>query len=284
MIKQVALLGSKWKPEIEPAILQMQVMLEKQGAEVILVDKTDSQDLSNFQCDMIFVLGGDGTLLSAARRLVDNPHNIPVVGVNLGKFGFLAEFEFSEMEEQLPDILAGTFMDRNRIMLRGSVWRENTKIWEFPAMNEFVISRSQYSRILELSVFVDDKYCTHYHVDGLIVSTPAGSTAHSLSAGGPVLAPSMEAFVITPVCPHTLTVRPLVVPSQMTIKINVSDHHDSVALTGDGQEFCDLKKGDQIILCQGDTKLRLVQSPKRSFFETLRTKLHWSGHLVPTKS
>ncbi|MGE0432293.1 MAG: NAD(+)/NADH kinase [Planctomycetota bacterium] len=276
---RVAIVGSSRKPETGVAINELESLLRTRAdVEVVLVTTDDTRDLSNVNADLMIVFGGDGSLLSVARRMGDN--QLPVVGVNFGKFGFLAEWELAEFREDLDLLLRGRFHLRSRVMLAVSVVRNGETVFRTRGLNEMVVSRSHFSRIVQLELWVRKKYCTQYHVDGIIIATPAGSTAHSLSAGGPVLSPGMECWVITPICPHTMTVRPLVVPAGPS-EVRVLHADDTIALTVDGQECFVLEMGDVVKVEQPPMHFQLIKSGRRSFFETLRTKLNWSGHTLP---
>lgn len=273
---RVVVVGSSRKPEIIPTVKKTVKLLRDRGLKVSMIIQDDA-NLDHLEADLMIVFGGDGTLLSVARRMGGN--QIPVVGVNFGKFGFLAEWELEEFYEDLEHLLAGKFHERNRIMIHARVERDGKEVFDSLSLNEIVVSRSHFSRIVKLDLEVRGKFCTQYHVDGLIISTPSGSTAHQLGAGGPVMTPGLETWVVTPICPHTMTVRPLVVPAEECV-VNLVEASDTVAMTVDGQEMFELRVGDQITVDRASSPFRVIRSGRRSFFETLRTKLNWSGNMI----
>lgn len=272
----ILVVGSSRKPEVVPVINDIVEDLKNRVSNVdVLID--DDKSLAGYASDLIVVVGGDGTLLSVSRRL--GGVEVPVIGVNVGKFGFLAEWEVDEFRKDLPRLIEGRFHVRPRTMLDIKVIRDDEEVFRSLSLNEFVISRSHFSRIVKLRLDVRGKYCTEYHVDGLILSTPSGSTAHQLGAGGPVMAPGLENWVVTPICPHTMTVRPLVVPAEQCM-VTLNHCSDTVAITVDGQDMFTLKQGDRIIADKASAPFRVIRSGRRSFFETLRTKLNWSGNMI----
>lgn len=264
---------------LHPTNPQAKIAAECVGAELTKrkVNYYIDSDLWRSNPDFIFVFGGDGTILSTARKL--NGRKIPVVGINFGKFGFLAEFEYDSFLTDpwaLDRILHGNWNGRSRTMLHGEVIRKEKSIWQSYCLNEFVISRSSFSQIVPIKLFIDSLYCTTYHGDGIILSTPAGSTAHNLSAGGPVVHPRMDVVIVTPICPHALTIRPMVVPC-VPIMAEIEETTTEIGLTADGHEYTTLQAGDVLKITPKPGELLLVQS-QRNFWETLRAKLNWSGH------
>lgn len=265
------------RQEIAAAMEDLERFLRRDtDAEVAGVDGDRALDLSAIGADLVLNVGGDGSLLSVARRMRDN--QIPVAGINFGKFGFLAEFEYEDFLDDLSAIVRGHFRVRERNMIGGRLMRSGAAVADTYALNDLVISRSHYSRIVQLEVWYDDSYCTNYHADGLILATPAGSTAHSLSAGGPILMPSMDAYVVTPICPHSLTVRPLVVQADTKLRVSVAHTDDRVALIADGQDIVEMHLGDELHVYRPVKPFRLIRSGRRTFFDTLRVKLNWAGH------
>jgi len=224
--------------------------------------------------ELVVVLGGDGTLISAARLI--GGRDIPILGVNLGSLGFLTEITVDELYPLLTDCLEGNFNVSNRMMLDCSVEREGVEIASHQVLNDVVINKGALARIVDLDTRVDNHHLTTFKADGLIISTPTGSTGYSLSAGGPIVHPSMNCLAITPICPHTLTNRPIVVADDSIISITVSSRDDEdVFLTLDGQVGVELKSGDLIHVSRAKFYSHLVMSKKRNFFEVLRTKLKW---------
>jgi len=222
--------------------------------------------------DLIVVLGGDGTLLSMA-RMVGDP-SVPILGVNLGGLGFLTATTLEELFPALDAVFAGEIVLDDRMMLAARVMRGGERLTQYVALNDVVITKSAMSRIINLSVSVEGQYATAYRADGLIIATPTGSTAYSLSAGGPILFPTMEAVVITPICSHTLTDRPVVLPGSQRIEVTLLTDQD-VMLTIDGQEGLALREHDRVEVWQAVPRARLVRFPQKHFFSVLRAKLKW---------
>lgn len=223
-------------------------------------------------CDLVVVLGGDGSLLSVARRLVGGA---PILGVNLGTLGFLTEINRSELYPTLLQVLAGRFWLEERALLEIQLERSGKLIQEFRALNDAVVAKSALSRILQLALHVDGHLVARYRSDGLIVSTPTGSTAYNLSAGGPVLHPLLPVIVLAPICPHTLSLRPVVVPDTSRVEITLETRREEVYLTLDGQEGVGLVEGDRVRATRCAGTVRLVRSSGRTFYDSLRAKLHW---------
>jgi NAD+ kinase len=220
--------------------------------------------------DLLVVLGGDGTLLHGAGLLGGRP--VPVLGVNLGRLGFLAPFSPADAREALEAALDGRLATENRMRLAMRLHRDGVWI-ERLALNDVVISQGSIARLVELDATLDGRRLTHYRADGLILATPTGSTAYNLAAGGPIVAPGQAAMVITPICPHTLSNRPLVVPASSRVEVRLMDPSDSVMVTVDGQEAFPLD--DRVAVTEGDP-LVLYRSDK-TYFEILREKLGWGG-------
>jgi NAD+ kinase len=224
-------------------------------------------------CDLVIVLGGDGTILSVARRYAGGP---PILGVNLGYLGYLTEVPREDLYPALVEILAGHHALEARSLLEVRLERAAGGAADYLALNDAVIAKTAPSRIIELDVEVDGKFVSRYRADGLVVSTPTGSTAYNLSAGGPILHPQLPVTVLTPICPHTLTLRPLVVPDTSVLSIQLETDSESVFLTVDGQEGTELAAGDRVRLRRHDRPVLLVRTADpRSIFEGLRSKLHW---------
>ncbi len=224
-------------------------------------------------CDLMVVLGGDGTLLSVARNYAGGP---PILGVNLGRLGFLTEVPREELYPALVEILAGRYEVEPRSLLDVELVREGAETRRFRALNDAVIAKGALARIIEMTLSVDGRHVSRYSSDGLVISTPTGSTAYNLSAGGPILHPHLPVAVLTPICPHTLTLRPLVVPDTSLTEILLETRRERVFLTVDGQEGAELADGDRIRVTRAPEPVRLLRtSESRSIFEGLRTKLHW---------
>jgi len=225
--------------------------------------------------DLMLVLGGDGTLLGVARNMPPRP--VPVLGINLGSLGFLTETTLEELEAVLSAVLAGRFEVEERMMLQAQIIRGRRTLSTQRLLNDVVISKSALARILEMNVQIDRKFVATYHADGLIISTPTGSTAYSLSAGGPIVLPSLRAFCITPICPHALTNRPLVVPDSVTIQVTLRSGAEDVYCTMDGQVGLPMKAGDRLRVRRSEASLPLIISRQRNYFDVLRRKLRWGA-------
>lgn len=224
------------------------------------------------QVDLVLVLGGDGTLLSMARLIGDL--GVPILGVNLGGLGFLTALTVDELFPALEAYLGGGLLIEERMMLTATVLREGERLAEYAALNDMVITKSAMSRIIRLEVAVDGQLATAYRADGLIISTPTGSTAYCLSAGGPIVFPTMDAMVLTPICSHTLTNRPIVLPADQRMEVRLLTEQD-VMLTADGQVGFALKQWDTVEIRRASARIRLLRFPQKHFFSVLRTKLKW---------
>lgn len=223
--------------------------------------------------DLLLVLGGDGTLLAAAR--VAAARGIPILPVNLGSLGFLTSFTAEDLYPALEDALAGRFSISERAMLSAQLHRGGRVIDKRNVLNEAVVNKGALARMIELELRIDGDFVCRYRVDGLIVATPTGSTAYSLSAGGPIVHPSVQSIIITPICPHTLSDRPILVPETSQVEAVLLGESESVFLTLDGQKGILMQSGDQVRLAHAQEKLKLIQPPRKSYFEILRSKLKW---------
>jgi len=254
----------------------LSIALEKETAALVPATSVPAMTKSDLpaQVDLLVLLGGDGTLLSMARAVGDL--GVPILGVNLGGLGFLTETTLEEMTSALEATLAGRMAIDERMMLAAQVVREGKRSSEHVALNDVVVTKSAMSRIIHLSVSVEGRHATAYRADGLIISTPTGSTAYSLSAGGPIIYPSVDAIVLTPICAHTLTNRPIVLPANQRLEVTLRADQD-VMLTIDGQVGVALRPNDIIEVRQAAARIRLVRFPQKDFFSVLRAKLHWGG-------
>ncbi|MBK3331780.1 NAD(+)/NADH kinase [Persephonella atlantica] len=223
--------------------------------------------------DLLIVVGGDGSLLIATRRVAK--FKLPVLGINLGRLGFLTELNADEAFEKLEDILSKPLCISRRMMLRASLIRNGKKILEADVLNDVVVNKAILARIVDVAVYQGDTYITTYNGDGIIIATPNGSTAYALSAGGPIVYPMMEIFLVVPICPHTLTDRPLILPPFEPITIELVAEEKDAWLTLDGQEGTQLQYGDKIIVRQSPHYAYLVRAPNKNYFDILRDKLDW---------
>ncbi|MBM4040901.1 MAG: NAD(+)/NADH kinase [Planctomycetes bacterium] len=273
-MKRIILSGNTGKPAVAAAVAELLPWL-RERAEVVALDLALDRELEHVEADLAVILGGDGAILSVARRLGRN--QISAIGVNLGKFGFLAEVSPEQFRERFDDILAGRYRLSSRMRLACTLCRDGQAIAEHTALNDVVLSRGALSRLVAIGLVVDGVRATTYNGDGVIVSTPTGSTAHSLSAGGPVIEPHVDAFVVTPICPHTLTNRPVVMPASCRIELSVEATPADVGLTVDGQVYQEVARGDRVVLRRAASDFRLIDLGLRTYYDTLREKLHWSG-------
>jgi NAD+ kinase len=225
------------------------------------------------QSQLLLVLGGDGTLLAAAR--VAAPLGIPILPINMGSLGFLTSFKIEEMYTSLEQVLAGRFSCSERVMLDVELHRDAEIIEHQVVVNEAVINKGALARMIDLQLTIDSDFVCRYRADGLIVATPTGSTAYSLSAGGPIVHPAVESWIITPICPHTLSDRPVVVRDSSSIEVHLSGDTESVFLTLDGQTGIPMQAADVVRMRRAAERLRLIQPAQKSYFEILRNKLKW---------
>ncbi|MFN7926586.1 MAG: NAD(+)/NADH kinase [Blastocatellia bacterium] len=227
------------------------------------------------QLDLVVVLGGDGTMLGASRLI--GTRRIPVLGINFGYLGYLTEFTLGELFTALEELRAGNFQAEPRMMLDVSVRRDGATIAAHRALNDAVINQGALAKMIELEGYVNGDFVNRFRADGMIVSTPTGSTAYSLSAGGPIVFPSMRAIVLTPICPHTLSNRPVIVPGEAMVELIFRKAHDGVMLTIDGQHGIALTPADTVMLRRSETTFDIVRPTRRNYFEVLRTKLKWGS-------
>ena len=230
------------------------------------------------QVDLIVVLGGDGTLLSAARLLAD--YEVPLLGINLGSLGFLTEIPKEEMTATLEKVLAGQVKVEKRLLLKSEVRRQGELVASSSCLNDVVVSKGTLARMIRLHILVDGQFMTGLRADGLIVATPTGSTAYCLSAGGPIVHPANDVIVLTPISPHVLTNRPVILSDRSRIEIRLIDEEEASMVTFDGQVGFSLRAGDVINVRAAENRLNLIVSPERNHFEVLRAKLKWGGELT----
>ncbi len=227
--------------------------------------------------DVVIAFGGDGTFLAVARAV--GHLGVPILGVNLGGLGFLADVRIEELYPCLEDLLSGQYDIIERMLLRASVTDAPGQL--FHALNDVVIDRGGSPRIIEIRTYVDDVYFNTYVADGLIIATPTGSTAYSLAAGGPIVIPTMRVLLITPLCPHSLGARPVVIPPESVVRVSARSEEDRVNLTADGQTGYVLRSGQEVEIRAADYAVRWIATRRRRFYEVLRLKLHWGEELRP---
>ncbi|HYT74116.1 MAG TPA: NAD(+)/NADH kinase [Vicinamibacterales bacterium] len=230
------------------------------------------------QCDLIVVLGGDGTLIGAANRIARAGTDVPILGINFGSLGFLTEITLPELYDAMAAVLTGRAQLESRAMLTARTMRDEALFAEHIVLNDIVVTKGAMSRIIEIAVTVGDEPVTRVRADGLIIASPTGSTAYNLAAGGPIVHPAVDAMLITPIAPHTLTNRPVVIPAASEIHLRpVMEPDDEVFVTFDGQSGFPLRPGDLVSVRRASRTLRIVKSSERTYFELLRQKLKWGG-------
>jgi NAD+ kinase len=280
-MKKIGIICKAGRPEPVEILKEFLPWLRNKGYEVFLDIETagllNMEGYSRSQipsmADVIIVLGGDGTMLSVARLVGDR--GVPILGVNLGGLGFITEVNRDEIFEAVEKALAGRCSVEERIMLTAAVHRHGERIADFVVLNDVVINKGALARIIDLETYINNSYVTTFKADGLIISTPTGSTAYSLSAGGPILYPTLNSIVLTPICPHTLTNRPIVLPDDFTIEIMMRSESEDVFLTLDGQVGFSLRKNDAIEVKKSEFTTKLLMPCERDYFQVLRTKLKW---------
>ncbi len=261
---------------------QIQILLDEISLETIadLAEDDGVVDRPTLgkRCDLVIVVGGDGTLLNAARSLMD--YKVPMLGINLGRLGFLADVIPSDLTHTLDQIFAGNYQEEQRTLLYARVLRNGKQINESAAFNDVVVHTCNVARMIEYEVHIGGQFVNIARSDGMIVSTPTGSTAYALSGGGPILHPSLNALVLVPICPHTMSYRPIVVDADSTIEIVVSkDNQARAQCTCDGQIDLGLENGDRVIIEKRKTPIRLIHPPEYNYYGILRAKLHWGKRL-----
>jgi len=244
----------------------------EQGADACDIEIAHAEDIAS-KADLIVALGGDGTMISTARLIGD--HEPLVLGINYGSLGYLTEFRIEEMFTALDAVLAGEYSVDRRVMLTAEHCRDREVLATGRVLNDVVINKAALARIIEIEVNTDGQFVNAFRADGLIVSTPTGSTAYNLSAGGPIIYPSMNAVVVTPICPFTLTNRPIVIPDTSEIELRLLNENEGVVLTLDGQIGYSMTSGDHVKIRKSRTTFNLVEPPNRNYFDVLRNKLKW---------
>lgn len=282
-MQRIGIAAKPKKPEAEPILRTLVAWLRDHGREVLLDQEAAGicpevgpglpRSEVAATADLVIVLGGDGTLLSVARLI--GSREVPILGVNLGGLGFLTEVTLDELFPTLEAVLRDQYSLSRRLTLTVRVLRGGELVASFEALNDAVINKTALSRIVDLETHVNGEYVATFRADGLILSTPTGSTAYCLAAGGPIIYPTLPALVIIPICPHTLTNRPLVVPDSAVVEIMQGSEGEDVHLTVDGQVGVDLRYRDVVAVQRSTRSIALVKSPKLNYFDLLRTKLKW---------
>jgi NAD+ kinase len=225
------------------------------------------------ESDLLLVLGGDGTLLAAAREAAERA--VPVLPINMGSLGFLTSFTVEELYPALENVLAGRATINERVLLLVERVNAGQIVTQQRVLNDAVLHKGTLAHMIELELFIDGGFVCRYRADGLIVATPTGSTAYSMSAGGPIVHPAVESILITPICPHTLSDRPVIVPDTSIVELRLSESADAVFLTLDGQTGVPMQRGDRVRITRAAERLKLIQPPNKTYFEILRSKLKW---------
>ena len=280
-MRYVSIIYKRMRPEAARLAHQLAEWFRKREMEVFIRENIDNSGVSctyekidiPAETEAVVVVGGDGTFLSVARFI--ERRSIPIIGVNLGGLGFLTEINAESCFAEFEKILGGNFEIEERMALRVSVKREGKEIFSHRVLNDAVINKGALARIIDLHVTINGHFLTYYRGDGLIICTPTGSTAYNLSAGGPIIFPTAHVLVLTPICPFTLTNRPIVFPADVAVMVEVAEPATDVTLTCDGQVGCPIRDFDQIAVTAASTPLRLIRAPGVNHFETLRSKLKW---------
>ena len=280
--------GIIYKYRFEPAKMEaagLEKWLTEKGVTVFSEEMSSTARLNGcpeelgaipYTVDWVVVLGGDGTLLGAARKV--GKYGVPILGVNLGGLGFLTSIPLKGLYPAIERMLKGELEVESRLMLETKVLRMEEEICRFLVLNDAVINKGPLARIIDLDVFINEQFLTTFRADGLIISTPTGSTAYNLSAGGPILYPTMANYILTPICPFTLSNRPIILPDSDTICIKMGkESEEKVSLTLDGQVGFEFFYGDEVMIHKSSEGIKLIKSPDQSYFEILRAKLMWGG-------
>lgn len=247
-------------------------LVEEEAAELIGKEsKSANYDRLREEADIIILFGGDGTFLHTAHHFIGT--DIPLLGINLGRLGFLTEIETDALEETLALLVRGNYEIQKRMLLNARVEREQKLVTQSYALNDVVVNRGANARVVKIMLYINDEFVNSYRADGLIIATPTGSTAYSLSAGGPIINPKIRAILVTPICPHTLYVRPMVISEEENLKIIISGEKNEMKLTADGRFNYDLVNNDQIIISASKRDVSLIKFPDRTFYTVLHEKM-----------
>lgn len=284
-IKTVGLIAKPRSERATQLVPELMAWLEQRGLDVVIDEEAGvylgkkglSREKVAEDADLLIVLGGDGTLLSAARATIQTrsaDRDLPLFAVNLGSLGFLTAIKVDDVYNQLEHVLRGGYGIAKRRMLYTELWRDDQVIAKHHSLNDMVLTKTEIARMIDLEIYVDRYFVCVYKADGLIVATPTGSTAYSLSAGGPIMIPTVSAIAITPICPHMLTNRPVIVPDESEIQVTVRGPGET-HMTIDGQVGENLEPGDRIVCRRSEHTISLVHPPGTAFFDVLREKLKW---------
>ncbi|MFN3543571.1 MAG: NAD kinase [Thiobacillus sp.] len=283
----VGLVGKPDNRDMESSVRALAAFLKTRGHTVLLACQTaDHLGITDYptrtlhdlaaQSDAVVVLGGDGTMLSIARELA--PHGAPLIGINQGRLGFLTDITVEDMFDAVAEILSGQYVAEERILLNGQIRRGGERVFEATAFNDVVLGKGGSGRLIDLEIAINSEFVYGQRADGLVVTTPTGTTAYALSAGGPIVHPTLEAVALVPICPHTLSARPIVVSSHSRIELHLT-YADDARVHFDGQLHFDLKSGDHVWITRASRPVTLLHPHSYSYYDTLRQKLHWGKKL-----
>jgi NAD+ kinase len=283
-MKVVSIIAKPHAENIESLLSQIINFLKENNIEILFDERTASiiennsfasEDEIRLKSDLIIVVGGDGTLLSAARIL--NGKETPIIGINMGRLGFLTEIKAEEAINMLKKLLSGEAIIEKRMKLACKLLENNTEVFQSDVLNDVVINKGALARMIDIELFIDEQFVNALRADGIIFSTPTGSTAYNLAAGGPIIYPTLNLIIITPICPHSLTHRPIVISKNSKIKITIKNNYENMFLTCDGQIGRRLNKDscNEIIITKSNSSVNLVTSSSRNYFSLLKEKLRW---------
>jgi NAD+ kinase len=279
---KAAIISKPQKPELAAILHELidwleehdyEPLLDPQSAAYLNANAIERVDLHRHHPNLVIVLGGDGTLLAAARAFAHSP--TPILGINLGSLGFLTEVPLSDLYPALEAWCDNCASIEQRDMMHAELRRAGAVVKHWDALNDIVVSKGAIARMADFSVEIDQQFVAAMRADGIIVSTPTGSTAYNLAADGPIVMPSVSALVVTPICPHLLTIRPIVVPGDATVTVHIEGVPNRTYLTVDGQEAIELQSGDEVLCCRSAHSVRLLRPRRNGLFSVLRSKLSW---------
>ncbi len=278
VVRNVLIIANSLKHEAPPLVDEMLEYFGKTSISAMVIQTDCSENPIDIpvDTDLVITLGGDGTVLYTARFLQDR--GIPMLAVNLGTFGYITEISVNEWKEAFEQFLAGESRISRRMMIRVTVYRQDRKIWQAHGLNEMVATSSGLSKVVNLELAINSTHAGYFRADGIIIATPTGSTGYSLAAGGPILDADLSALIVTPVCPFTLSNRPLVVNAETQLTLTIpSGQRTDLVLSVDGQGFCPLEEGDTVIVERSHSRTLLITSGRRNYIDVIREKLNWSG-------